>query len=29
MGEVERDWKDEILKQKALVNKLCVPGARL
>ena len=29
MGEVERDWKDAILEQKALVNKLCVPGARL
>jgi hypothetical protein len=24
---VERDWKDAILKKKALVNKLSVPGA--
>jgi hypothetical protein len=25
IAEVERDWKDAILEQKALVNKLCVP----
>ena len=25
MTEVEGDWKDAILEQKALVNKLCVP----
>ena len=25
IGEVERDWKDAILKQDALVNKLSIP----
>ena len=25
IAEAECDWKDAILEQKALVNKLCVP----